>query len=224
MHDLVKLHDEYGEVLRIGPNELTYINPSVWKEIYGYNSGRPELVKDPRTHDGMGTVPAIINANTEHHAYLRKLLSHGFSDKALREQEPVIQEFVDLLIRRLGEESSKGDKPLDMAIWFNVSPICSLDHIYLTNESTVLSISSDILVSHPLFLSLFNLKLTSPFSLRRELGLSIDCQSPPVDCNDFRFHQAQLLRPSVTPAPASSICRSEKMGNAKGAYSKSQSQ
>ena len=122
MHDLARLHDEYGDVVRIGPNDLTYIDHSLWKEIYGYTPGRPELVKDPRSHDGLGAVPAIVNANTEHHAYLRKLLSHGFSDKALREQEPVIQRFVDLLIRRLGEESLKGEKPLDIAAWFNVSP------------------------------------------------------------------------------------------------------
>jgi cytochrome P450 len=120
-HHLLELHNRYGEVVRVGPNDLTYINPEAWNDIYAHRSGRQELRKDPRVHDKMGDIPSIINANTEKHASLRKMLSPGFSDKALRDQEPVIQQYVDLLVRRLEEESMDGNKSMDIAAWFNVS-------------------------------------------------------------------------------------------------------
>jgi hypothetical protein len=30
-----KLHDQYGLVVRIAPNELSYIDPNAWQDIYG---------------------------------------------------------------------------------------------------------------------------------------------------------------------------------------------
>ena len=47
------------------------------------------------------------------HSRYRRLLSHAFSDKALREQEPLIKQYVDLLISRLHENVKNGAQ--DMA-------------------------------------------------------------------------------------------------------------
>lgn len=49
---------------------------------------------------------------------MRRSLSHAFSDKALRAQEPIVQKYVDLLVQRLHENSSK-DGPIDMISWYN---------------------------------------------------------------------------------------------------------
>lgn len=35
MCDIKKLHDKYGDVVRVAPNELSYTNPDAWQEIYG---------------------------------------------------------------------------------------------------------------------------------------------------------------------------------------------
>lgn len=47
-HTWVKgLHDQHGEVVRIGPNILAY-RSSVWKEIYGHRKrGQKLFLKDP---------------------------------------------------------------------------------------------------------------------------------------------------------------------------------
>jgi len=50
------------------------------------------------------------------HARYRRLLSHAFSEKSLREQEPLIKHYIDLLISRL-HETCKNTQ--DMASWFN---------------------------------------------------------------------------------------------------------
>lgn len=51
---------------------------------------------------------SIFGAPLERHGTLRRLLSHGFSEKALRCQEPIIQHYLDLFIRRLRDLRREG--------------------------------------------------------------------------------------------------------------------
>ena len=58
---------------------------------------------------------------------LRRLLSHTFSEKTLREQEPVLIRYADLLVEQLGILGKDGKEPLDLTAWFNVSPTFPLE-------------------------------------------------------------------------------------------------
>ncbi|GAP85068.1 putative averantin oxidoreductase [Rosellinia necatrix] len=118
--DLEKLHEQYGPVVRTGPNELSYINPIQWREIYGHKpQDQPEFAKDPKYFSGLKGEPVILTADKDYHGYIRKLLAPGFSDKSLREQEPVLQEYIDTLFRRLHEECGNGERPIDIVGWYN---------------------------------------------------------------------------------------------------------
>lgn len=46
---LCALHDQYGPVVRYGPNDLSYSNGDAWKDIYGYERGRKENPKQEKT-------------------------------------------------------------------------------------------------------------------------------------------------------------------------------
>ena len=126
-HEVRRLHDQYGSVVRIAPNELSFTSPGAWKDIYGHRAaGQPELEKYDKFYRSVGNpVEHIVIARREQHGRLRRLLSHGFSERALREQEPMIQQYIDLLIKRLNEQcgSKEGKKqtsdPLDMVLWYN---------------------------------------------------------------------------------------------------------
>ena len=119
--DILALHNEYGPIVRIAPGELSYVSPIAWKEIYGHKSGgQHEFAKDKKYHAGFGKEQSLLNADREYHGELRKQLAHGFSDKALREQEIVIQEFVDLLMQRFREQGQNGGKAVDLVQWYNV--------------------------------------------------------------------------------------------------------
>lgn len=118
--DLLKLHDRYGPVVRTSPNELSFIEPSQWKEIYGHKPpGHLEFSKDEKYHSGLKGGPMILNADRHYHGYIRKLLAHGFSDKSLREQESVIQEYVNVLFQKLHEVSQGGKTSVDIELWYN---------------------------------------------------------------------------------------------------------
>ncbi|KAF2965734.1 hypothetical protein GQX73_g7855 [Xylaria multiplex] len=118
--ELQEIHKKYGPVVRIGPNDLSYINPIQWREIYGFKShGQEEFSKDPRYHSGIEGEPIILNADKTYHGYIRKLLAHGFSEKSLRDQESILKGFVDTLFRRLHEECQDGEKTIDIVNWYN---------------------------------------------------------------------------------------------------------
>lgn len=113
-----QLHDRYGSVARIAPNELSYVTAAAWKDVYGTRQGHPQNPKDlaafPALHPGQSV--DLVRANDADHARHRRLLSHAFSAKALDDQQPIVLSYVDLLIQRLRENAAR---PQDMVAWYN---------------------------------------------------------------------------------------------------------
>ncbi|KAE8152566.1 cytochrome P450 [Aspergillus avenaceus] len=116
-----RLHVKYGAVVRIAPNELSYIHPEGWNEIYGHRTGKPEMIKDPAFYSTVASGPeGIFRAPRDRHAYLRRQLSHGFSDRSMREQESVIRSYADLMIGQLARKGAKGTENIaDFTHWYN---------------------------------------------------------------------------------------------------------
>jgi cytochrome P450 len=121
---LQQLHDQYGDVVRIAPTELSFISgETAWPDIYGFRTGKYKdtgaYLKDrtwfPKPPNG---VYSIIVAQEADHARVRRNLSHAFSDKALRSQEPLIMSYVNLLIHRLEEHAEKSME-VDIVRWYN---------------------------------------------------------------------------------------------------------
>ena len=47
---------------------------------------------------------------------MKRVLVHGFSEKAVREQEPLIQGYLDLMTEALHKVANQG--PLNMVAWY----------------------------------------------------------------------------------------------------------
>ena len=79
-----KLHDRYGPVVRFGPNDLSYTGAQAWRDIYGYQKGRPENPKDPKffTISRNGT-HSIVTVEPNKHSTLRRAIAPAFSDRVL---------------------------------------------------------------------------------------------------------------------------------------------
>lgn len=114
------MHQKYGDVVRITPDQLAFANPQAWKDIMGHRPAHAaEFEKSPQYYSPIEGSPVhIINANKQYHSGLRKSLAHSFSDKKIREQEPIIMRYVKLLMERLHEKSGD-DKALDISAWYN---------------------------------------------------------------------------------------------------------
>jgi cytochrome P450 len=126
--DMLALHKRYGPVVRIGPGELAVSDPRAWKDIMGHRGGSSsggrgegvdEMAKSDSFYRPDDYMPTdILNAPREEHALLRRSMAHGFSDRSMREQQPLIKGYIDLLIQRLRDISHRGEVA-DMAAWYN---------------------------------------------------------------------------------------------------------
>lgn len=115
------LHEKYGPVVRLSPNELAFNSAQAWTDIYGHRVGRTDLSKDPihvGAVDPMPGVQTISMADHYNHARQRKALSYGFSKKALWAQEEIVQGFVDRLMVKFSEFAEKGEE-FDIVRWLN---------------------------------------------------------------------------------------------------------
>lgn len=61
----------------------------------------------------------MITADNVTHSRHRRLLAYAFSDKAMREQEPLIKVYVDLLITQLRKKVGVGEATIDFVAWYN---------------------------------------------------------------------------------------------------------
>jgi len=119
-YDIKRLHDKYGDVVRIAPDELSYNSADAWKDIYGTRPGHPEMPKDKKFYVNGAEAPGdILVANEADHSRYRRLLSQAFSDKALRDQEPLITTYIDLLIKGLHKRIDSGRPIVDLVSWYN---------------------------------------------------------------------------------------------------------
>ncbi|KAI0181795.1 benzoate 4-monooxygenase cytochrome P450 [Hypoxylon sp. FL1284] len=115
-YKFAELHEKYGPIVRVGPDEVSCAGPSDFKEVYGprYGKGGP-LARDPRnamTKDTFG-VPSMFHADVQEHAVIRRQLNPAFSEKASREQEPLVMRYIDSLIQKLRDASTRGE-PVDL--------------------------------------------------------------------------------------------------------------
>ncbi|OKL56912.1 hypothetical protein UA08_07745 [Talaromyces atroroseus] len=120
--DTRALHDQYGPVVRLAPNTLSYISSQAWKDIYGFKPDRSELDKHPsyykrETRNLLGTHLVVDKAD---HTRMRKLIAPAFSDTALLEQSPLLTQYFDLLVERLKQQIDGPAKGrVNIAAWFN---------------------------------------------------------------------------------------------------------
>ncbi|EKG21786.1 Cytochrome P450 [Macrophomina phaseolina MS6] len=125
-----KLHDQYGPFVRIAPDELSCISPAAWRDVYTRAAGRPEMQKDPRffEHDNLNGHRSIVGADIEEHKRLRKMMAHGFSDQALREQRPLLSSYIDVLMAKLDDLAQQG-QPADLVSWYNFYTFDVIGHL-----------------------------------------------------------------------------------------------
>lgn len=104
-----EFHNRYGNVVRYAPSKVSFITAEAWKDIYGH--GHRQLQKG--FVGNVAQTPDILNAKNADHTKFRKAISHGFSDRSLRAQEPIVKRYVDLLIQKL-RELAVIDQSVDM--------------------------------------------------------------------------------------------------------------
>jgi cytochrome P450 len=120
--DFYRLHEKYGGVVRFGPNAVSFNTNTSLKEIYGFRSN----VRKAEFYNAF-VHPTANTHNTRDkdvHARKRRVLSHAFSESAMKEMQRYIlaniRTFCDQIGLQDGGSDAKGwTRPRNMSDWCN---------------------------------------------------------------------------------------------------------
>ncbi len=104
--DFWRCHEQYGPIVRFGPSSLSFNSATALKEIYGFKANVRKgdfYLAFPATKDSFSTHSAVDKAT---HARKRRVLSHAFSDSAIKSMEKYILSHVRQLCTNLGEKGA----------------------------------------------------------------------------------------------------------------------
>ncbi|WPB08484.1 uncharacterized protein RHO25_013150 [Cercospora beticola] len=111
LQDVVRLHEKYGPVVRIAPNEISFVDEGALKELYGH--GKPSQKTswyDTWVIPGMGD-SFFATTNRHVHRRIRSRVSGTYSMSAILSMEELIGEVMELNIAKLRELATK-DEPV----------------------------------------------------------------------------------------------------------------
>lgn len=125
VYDVEKIHKRYGPVVRTAPDEISSALPDAWQDIYATRPGHNPFPKNPVWWSAQpGQADNLITVQkSEDHLRMRRLLNHGFTEAAVREQEPIVQQHMLKLVERMTElalkEPIKDGVVMDIVKWLN---------------------------------------------------------------------------------------------------------
>ncbi|GLB20503.1 hypothetical protein AtubIFM61612_010442 [Aspergillus tubingensis] len=109
--DVHRLHQQYGDYVRVGPMEVSIIDPGALNPLYGNSS---ETAKGPwyilmEPLDGL-----VFTRDRKEHALRRKIVDQSLSSKALVTYEPVIAKCTEQLLQIIEDRSGN---PINITEW-----------------------------------------------------------------------------------------------------------
>ena len=121
-----KLHEQYGDVIRIAPDEVSFAREDAWSDVLLSRPGRKPFLKNPFFfRSPPGQPPNLVTTiDVNESARMRQLVMPAFTERSLSKQEPVIQQYASLFMDRLRElvaspESAKEGVIINFVDWYN---------------------------------------------------------------------------------------------------------
>ncbi|EHK19522.1 uncharacterized protein TRIVIDRAFT_46635 [Trichoderma virens Gv29-8] len=114
--DIQKLHQKYGDIVRVGPRELSINRPSAIRSLYGAHSqtSRPPWYSQTSRHPSKSSL--INTRDSAAHKLRKKIWEKALgSSRALDVYESRVQAKVDLLLSKIEEANGN---PIDMTKYF----------------------------------------------------------------------------------------------------------
>ena len=127
-------HAKYGPIVRTAPDEVSFILPEAQRDIHSAANTR-FFQKDPKLYPQRHpTVRSIFTADHESHTRHRKVLNPAFSERALREQEPLFKMYLDQMMDLLERNQVSSENPnaeLDLVKVMNWTTFDMVGHLAL---------------------------------------------------------------------------------------------
>ncbi|KAJ4321440.1 hypothetical protein N0V84_005362 [Fusarium piperis] len=111
--EVQELHRKYGDVVRIGPSEIS-INSS--EALHALHSANTPCVKGPWYNIIHPMVSVLTEQDKKRHTQRRKTWDKAFNAKALRDYETRVVQYAELLLHQLGKVEGQ---PFNAKLWFH---------------------------------------------------------------------------------------------------------
>ncbi|KAI1275593.1 cytochrome P450-like protein [Xylaria sp. FL0933] len=115
-----KLHDKYGDVVRLGPNTLSFADPKALKTIYGLNKGFIKsdfYIVQQGVSKGRGLATLFSTTDNNFHAQLRRCVNSAFSMSALVQYEPFVNNTMKLFFEQTERLYVNNPEGCDFVRW-----------------------------------------------------------------------------------------------------------
>ncbi|KAM5347567.1 hypothetical protein ACJ41O_007391 [Fusarium nematophilum] len=116
---LEQFHNQYGPAVRFTHKDVSFITVDAFKKIYGHKNNPDKIFdKDRSFYKPPHGQVDLTTADNEGHRRSRRVLAHAFSERALRGQEDIMQDYVSKFISQLTSRANHGGV-VDIVKWFN---------------------------------------------------------------------------------------------------------
>lgn len=127
----------------MAPDELSFIAPEAWKDIYC--GGSYGFARSPTFYGPMGKY-SIATAGDDDHARIRRALGPAFRGSSMKVHEEGIKWYVDMLVEKLGGEAAKevhdrgsdreeqGEVTVNILQWLNFTSFDIMGHMVYGGE------------------------------------------------------------------------------------------
>jgi hypothetical protein len=114
------LHRKHGDIVRLGPNSLSFADPKALSVIYGFNKGmiksdfypvQQPIAKGVRIHSLFSTT------DEEYHAKYRRCVNGAFAMTNLRGYEPLVDSTTDAFVEQTIKRYCGSDKECNFYRW-----------------------------------------------------------------------------------------------------------
>jgi len=116
----IQLHEKLGDVVRLGPNNLSFSDPKALKSIYGLNKGftKSEFYPVQQSVAGGHRLPSLFSTTSEpFHAQLRRSVNSAFSMSTLIQYEPFVDSTTELFLNQTDKLYANARESCDFARW-----------------------------------------------------------------------------------------------------------
>ncbi|KAI1420526.1 cytochrome P450 [Xylaria sp. FL1777] len=197
--DLVALHRRHGPVVRIGPNELSVIDPEAFLQIYRVNgayskSASYSVVKGARPFDLAGERSEKI------HSAQRRLVARAYSMESTMHLEKQVDELITPLLKKF-DDVAFSKHTIDLGYWLQLFAFDVIGAVSFSKPYGFVSSGSDSLGSDESFFARLASSLHSAawlmhagwfFKLHQKLVMPLLGNFLAVnERNGFFFHFAQ---------------------------------
>ncbi|KAK2767516.1 hypothetical protein FQN54_003673 [Arachnomyces sp. PD_36] len=116
----INLHRKHGDIVRLGPNALSFADPKALKTIYGLNKGfvKSQFYPVQAAVSGSQTLLSLFTILDEkEHADVKRSVNSAFSMSAMVQYEPMVNSTTEVFLDQTEKLYASEGKTVDFANW-----------------------------------------------------------------------------------------------------------